>query len=39
VTLRGHDLPGDARRFVLTQDGTKPIALTDSHGTWIEWLS
>jgi hypothetical protein len=29
----------DARNFVLVQDGTGAIAFTDSHGTWLEWLS
>jgi hypothetical protein len=24
--------------FVLTRDGHTPIALTDSHGTWLQWL-
>ena len=24
--------------FVLVQDGARPIALTDPHGTWLEWL-
>lgn len=24
--------------FVLVQDGTRAIASTDSHGTWLEWL-
>lgn len=24
--------------FVLVQDGTTPRALTDGHGTWLEWL-
>jgi hypothetical protein len=29
----------DAHGFVLVKDGTAPIAVTDSHGTWLEWLS
>jgi hypothetical protein len=24
--------------FVLARDGQTPIALTDSHGTWLDWL-
>jgi hypothetical protein len=24
--------------FVLVRDGQAPIALTDSHGTWVHWL-
>ena len=24
--------------FVLAEDGRTPIALTDSHGTWLQWL-
>ena len=28
-----------AHGFVLVKDGTVPIAVTDSHGTWLEWLS
>jgi hypothetical protein len=27
----GHD-------FLLVRDGTDPIAVTDAHGTWVEWL-
>jgi hypothetical protein len=34
VTVPAHDgLP-----FVLVRDG-QPLALTDSHGTWLDWLS
>jgi hypothetical protein len=25
--------------FVLTRDGRTAVALTDGHGTWIEWIS
>ncbi len=25
--------------FVLVRDGTEAVASTDSHGTWVEWLS
>jgi hypothetical protein len=25
--------------FVLARDGHAPIALTDGHGTWLQWLS
>jgi hypothetical protein len=24
--------------FVLARDGRTPLALTDSHGTWLQWL-
>jgi hypothetical protein len=29
----------DAHGFILVKDGTEPIACTDSHGTWLEWLA
>jgi hypothetical protein len=29
----------DSESFVLVQDGTQALALTDGHGTWIDWLS
>ncbi len=38
-------LPGaDARvrhahGFILVKDGTEPIAVTESHGRWLEWLA
>ncbi len=25
--------------FVLARDGQRPLAFTDSHGTWLHWLS
>jgi hypothetical protein len=28
----------DAHGFILVKDGTEPVAVTDSHGTWLEWL-
>jgi hypothetical protein len=28
----------DAHGFLLVRDGTEPIAVTDSHGTWVRWL-
>jgi hypothetical protein len=28
----------DNDHFLLVQDGTRAIALTDPHGTWLEWL-
>jgi hypothetical protein len=28
----------DGDYFVLVRDGTAPVAWTDPHGTWIEWL-
>jgi hypothetical protein len=37
-------LPGIAvperqdERFVLVRDGTRAVAFTDAHGTWIDWL-
>jgi hypothetical protein len=37
-------LPGIAvperhdEKFALVRDGTRAVALTDSHGTWIDWL-
>jgi hypothetical protein len=29
----------DAHSFLLVKNGTEPIAVTDSHGTWLEWLA
>jgi len=29
----------DQRDFVLVRDGGTPLAVTDSHGTWLDWLS
>jgi hypothetical protein len=38
--LPGTDIPvRDAHGFLMARDGTEPVAVTDSHGTWIEWLS
>jgi Uncharacterized protein conserved in bacteria (DUF2332) len=38
--LPGTDIPErEAHGFILVKDGTGPVAVTDSHGTWIEWLS
>jgi hypothetical protein len=38
--LPGTELEGiDPHGFVLTKNGAEPIALTDSHGTWVEWLT
>jgi hypothetical protein len=31
--------PHQGAPFVLARDGRTPIALTDSHGTWLHWLS
>jgi hypothetical protein len=28
----------DAHGFLLVRDGSEPIAVTDSHGTWVRWL-
>jgi hypothetical protein len=37
--LPGTEVAGrDAHGFVLVRDGTEPVAVTDSHGTWLEWL-
>ncbi len=30
--------PHQGAPFVLARDGQAPIALTDSHGTWLQWL-
>jgi hypothetical protein len=30
---------GGGEHFVLVRDGTQAIALTDGHGTWLEWLA
>ena len=38
--LPGTETEGsDPHGFVLVKDGTERIALTDSHGTWVEWLT
>jgi hypothetical protein len=29
----------DPSQFVLVEDGGSPIAVTDSHGTWLHWLA
>lgn len=29
----------DGDYFVLAQDGKTPLAFTDGHGTWIDWLA
>lgn len=31
--------PSDYREFVLVQDSETPLALTDGHGDWLEWLA
>jgi hypothetical protein len=31
--------PPDNDAFVLARDGRTALALTDGHGTWIEWIS
>jgi hypothetical protein len=37
-------LPGNAAsareagNFVLVRDGETPLAATDGHGTWLDWL-
>ena len=28
-----------AHGFILVKDGTEPIAVTESHGRWLEWLA
>jgi hypothetical protein len=30
--------PAEGSPFVLVRDGRAPVALTDSHGTWLQWL-
>jgi hypothetical protein len=38
--LPGSEIEGiDPHGFVLMKNGTEPIAVTDSHGTWVEWLT
>lgn len=40
--VAGAPLSAAARQdgyFVLRRDGGAPIALTDGHGTWLQWLS
>ena len=29
----------DASQFVLVAGGRSPLAITDSHGTWLHWLA
>jgi hypothetical protein len=37
--LPAADLPGiDPHGFILVRNATEPIAVADSHGTWLEWL-
>ncbi len=31
--------PPDTDAFVLSRDGRTALAITDGHGTWIEWIS
>jgi hypothetical protein len=31
--------PGPVAHFVLAQDGRQPLALTDGHGAWVQWLA
>jgi hypothetical protein len=31
--------PGPIAHFVLAQDGHQPLALTDGHGAWVQWLA
>jgi hypothetical protein len=38
--LRNEPAPAaDTEPFVLARDGRTALALTDGHGTWIEWIS
>jgi hypothetical protein len=38
-TLRGIAAGArDAHDFVLVRDGGTPLAVTDGHGTWLDWL-
>ena len=33
------DVPDrDGEKFVLVRDGTRALAFTDAHGSWIDWL-
>ena len=37
--LPGIDVPDrHDEKFVLVRDGTRAVAFTDAHGTWIDWL-
>lgn len=29
----------DGEKFVLVRDGTRALAFTDAHGSWIDWLA
>jgi hypothetical protein len=31
--------PGPIAHFVLARDGRQPLALTDGHGAWVQWLA
>jgi hypothetical protein len=31
--------PLEGAPFLLVRDGEHPLAITDPHGTWLEWLS
>jgi hypothetical protein len=38
--LRNEPAPAaDIEPFILALDGHTALALTDDHGTWIEWIS
>ena len=40
AVLPGISVPACAGApFVLARDGRVPLALTDSHGTWLQWLA
>jgi hypothetical protein len=49
VTWLSNEIPGvlpgvavpvrDAHGSVLVRDGTEPLAVADSHGTWLDWLA
>jgi len=30
--------PGHNGAFLLVRDGLTPLAFTDGHGTWLQWL-
>ncbi|HEU5034220.1 MAG TPA: hypothetical protein VFT62_05600 [Mycobacteriales bacterium] len=30
--------PHQGSPFVLVRDGMQPLAFTDPHGTWLQWL-
>jgi hypothetical protein len=37
--LPGASTVRDAHGFILVKDGSEPIAVTESHGAWLEWVA